>query len=73
VPESAKEDATGLAEGSDIGLGAGDRGFESRHSDHNPTLILIESGWDFSFLYLVNYNRIRRFKNNFLYFAFCVV
>lgn len=35
VPESAKEGATGLAEGSDIGLGAGCRGFESLHSDQN--------------------------------------
>lgn len=35
VPESAKEGATGLPEGSDIGLGAGCRGFESLHSDQN--------------------------------------
>ena len=33
--ESTKEDATGLPEGSDIGLGAGCRRFESCHSDHN--------------------------------------
>ena len=32
--ESTKEDATGLPEGSDIGLGAGCREFESPHSDH---------------------------------------
>lgn len=32
--ESTKEDATGLPEGSDIGLGAGGREFESHHSDH---------------------------------------
>ena len=31
--ESTKEDATGLPEGSDIGLGAGGPGFESPHSD----------------------------------------
>ena len=34
VPESTKEGATGLPEGSDIGLGPGCREFESRHSDH---------------------------------------
>ena len=34
VPESTKEGATGLPEGSDIALGAGGREFESRHSDH---------------------------------------
>ena len=34
VPESAKEGARGLSEGSDIGLGAGCRRFESCHSDH---------------------------------------
>ena len=34
VPESAKEGTTGLSEGSDIGLGCGDRTFESCHSDH---------------------------------------
>ena len=33
VPESAKEGARPLAESSDIGLGAGCRRFESRHSD----------------------------------------
>ena len=35
VPESAKEGARGLSEGSDIGLGPGCREFESRHSDQN--------------------------------------
>ena len=34
VPESVKEGATGLHEGSDIGLGARCREFESPHSDH---------------------------------------
>ena len=34
VPESAKEGARGLAEGSDIGLGSRDRAFESPYSDH---------------------------------------
>ena len=36
VPESAKEGARGLPEGSDIGLGCGDRTFESCHSDQSP-------------------------------------
>lgn len=34
VPESAKEGARVLAEGSDIGLGPSDRRFEPCHSDH---------------------------------------
>ena len=33
VPESAKEGVRVLAEGSDIGLGPGDRAFESHYSD----------------------------------------
>ena len=33
VPESTKEGVTGLSEGSDIGLGARCRVFESPHSD----------------------------------------
>ena len=33
--ESTKEDATGLPEGSDIGLGLRGRAFESPHSDQN--------------------------------------
>ena len=36
VPESTKQGATGLPEGSDIGLGSRDRAFESPHSDQNP-------------------------------------
>ena len=36
VPESAKEGDSVLPEGSDIGLGSGDRAFESRHSDQTP-------------------------------------
>jgi len=35
VPESAKEGATGLPEGSDIGLGPSGREFESPISDQN--------------------------------------
>ena len=34
--ESAKEGARVLAEGPDIGLGPGDRAFESHYSDQNP-------------------------------------
>ena len=34
VPESAKECDTVLPEGLDIGLGPGDRSFESHYSDH---------------------------------------
>ena len=37
--ESTKEDATGLPEGSDIGLGAGGREFESRHSDQKSRML----------------------------------
>ena len=37
VPESAKEGATGLPEGSDIGLGPGDRAFEPHYSDQNSS------------------------------------
>ncbi len=32
MPESTKEGVTGLSEGSDIGLGPGDRAFESYYS-----------------------------------------
>ena len=35
MPESAKEGARPLAESSDIGLGPGDRAFESHYSDQN--------------------------------------
>jgi len=38
--ESAKERAEGLAEGSDIGLGPGDRAFEPHYSDRNPSEIV---------------------------------
>jgi len=36
VPESVKEGATGLHEGSGIDLGSRDRAFESPHSDQSP-------------------------------------
>ena len=42
VPESAKEGVRVLAEGSDIGLGPGDRAFEPHYSDHNWTPVLIQ-------------------------------
>ena len=48
MPESAKECDTVLPEGLDIGLGAGGPGFESLHSDHKSTVILIELRWTFS-------------------------
>lgn len=48
VLESTKEDATGLPEGSDIGLGPSGRRFEPCHSDHKSTVISIELRWAFS-------------------------
>ena len=38
--ESTKEGLTGLPEGSDIGLGPGDRAFEPHYSDQNPSEIV---------------------------------
>ena len=49
--ESAKEGTTGLPEGSDIGLGAGCRAFESHHSDQNPLKSVDFSGFFLSFVY----------------------
>ena len=43
--ESAKEGAKGLSEGSDIGLGPGDRAFEPHYSDQISTVILIGLRW----------------------------
>ena len=51
VPESAKEGATGLAEGSDIGLGPGDRAFEPHYSDQNPSEIVDFRGIFLFFVY----------------------
>ena len=51
VPESAKEGATGLPEGSDIGLGSRDRAFESPHSDQNPSEIVDFRGIFLFFVY----------------------
>ena len=38
--ESTKEGLTGLPEGSDIGLGPGDRAFEPHYSDQTPSEII---------------------------------
>ena len=40
VLESTKEGLTGLPEGSDIGLGPGDRAFEPHYSNQNPSEIV---------------------------------
>ena len=40
MPESTKEGVTGLSEGSDIGLGPGDRAFEPHYSDQSPSKIV---------------------------------
>ena len=48
VPESAKECARPLAESSDIGLGPGDRAFESHYSDESPSEII-----DFRGIFLI--------------------
>ena len=48
APESAKEGATGLPEGSDIGLGPGDRAFEPHYSDQNSSEIV-----DFRGIFLI--------------------
>ena len=39
MPESAKEGDSVLPEGSDIGLGPGDRAFEPHYSDQKPSEI----------------------------------
>ena len=46
--ESTKEGLTGLPEGSDIGLGPGDRAFEPHYSDQNPSEIV-----DFRGIFLI--------------------
>ena len=51
VPESAKEGARPLAESSDIGLGPGDRAFESPHSDQNPLKSVDFRGFFLFFVY----------------------
>ena len=54
MPESAKEGATGLAEGSDIGLGAGCREFESPISDQTPLKSTISEG--FVYFFFIDYS-----------------
>lgn len=51
MPESAKECDTVLPEGSDIGLGPGDRAFEPHYSDQKPTEIVDFSGLFLFFVY----------------------
>ena len=51
MPKSAKEGVTGLPEGSDIGLGPGDRAFESHYSDQNPSEIVDFRGIFLFFVY----------------------
>lgn len=49
--ESTKEGLTGLPEGSDIGLGPGDRAFEPHYSDQNPSEIVDFRGIFLFFVY----------------------
>ena len=49
--ESAKEGVAGLSEGSDIGLGPGDRAFEPHYSDQNPSEIVDFRGIFLFFVY----------------------
>ena len=51
MPESAKEGARALTEGSDIGLGPGDRAFEPHYSDQNPSEIVDFRGIFLFFVY----------------------
>ena len=51
MPESAKECDTVLPEGLDIGLGPGDRAFESPHSDQNPLKSVDFRGFFLFFVY----------------------
>ena len=51
MPESTKQGATGLPEGSDIGLGPGDRAFEPHYSDQNPSEIVDFRGIFLFFVY----------------------
>ena len=51
MPESAKEGATGLPEGSDIGLGSRGRAFESHYSGQKPSEIVDFRGLFLFFVY----------------------
>ena len=58
MPESAKEGVTGLPEGSDIGLGPGDRAFEPHYSDQNPSEIVDFRGIFLFFVYCGAYGEM---------------
>ena len=64
MPESAKECDTVLPEGSDIGLGTGDRAFEPHYSDQvmiiRTTLSKLVMCSDLSFLLKMFYNKQRQ-------------
>ena len=67
MPESAKEGATGLPEGSDIGLGPSGREFESPISDQTPLKSLISEGFFLFFVYCGaggEYDNKNDFKTN---------
>ena len=49
--ESAKEGVAGLSEGSDIGLGPGDRAFEPHYSDQKPSEIANFRGFCYFIVY----------------------
>ena len=49
--ESVKEGTTCLSEGSDIGLGPGDRAFEPHYSDQKPSEIVDFRGLFLFFVY----------------------
>lgn len=51
MPESAKEGDSVLPEGSDIGLGPGDRAFEPHYSDQKPSEIVDFRGLFLFFVY----------------------
>ena len=66
VPESTKEGARGLSEGSDIGLGPGCREFESRHSDHKSRKSICSLGF-----YLLNGARLEQSNATVRWIAAC--
>ena len=60
MPESAKEGDSVLPEGSDIGLGPGDRAFEPHYSDQNPSEIVDFRG---IFLFFVSASATERTRD----------
>ena len=67
MPESAKEGDSVLPEGSDIGLGPGDRAFEPHYSDQNPSEIVDFRGIILFFVYCGaegEYDNKNDFKTN---------